>query len=130
MNAKEFENKVAMMRRAQKEYFRNKSRAWLEDSKRLEREVDAELEIRRNPDTQQALFEAENQDGDWKRTSKELPHLGEFVNCIYRHGIGYQVSVMQVKEENLQDGLLLFGCAECIMWQSLTLPNIRKEEEK
>lgn len=130
MNAKEFENKVAMMRRAQKEYFRNKSRAWLEDSKRLEREVDAELEIRRNPDTQQALFEAENQDGDWKRTSKELPHLGEVVNCIYRHGFGYQVSVMQVKEENLQDGLLLFGCAECIMWQSLTIPNIRKEDEK
>lgn len=130
MNAKEFENKVAMMRKAQKEYFKTKSRAWLEDSKRLEREVDAELEIRRNPDTQQALFEAENQDGDWKRTSKELPHLEEFVNCIYPSSCGYKVAIMQVKEENLQDGLLLFGCAECIMWQSLTLPNIRKEDEK
>lgn len=43
MNPKEFFDKVAEMRSAQKEYFRTRSQQALSESKRLEREIDAEI---------------------------------------------------------------------------------------
>lgn len=44
MNAREFFDKVAQMRSMQKEYFRTRSKTALQESKRLEREVDMEIE--------------------------------------------------------------------------------------
>lgn len=44
MDAKSFFRKVEQMRKAQKEYFRTKSGRALNESKQLEREVDAEIE--------------------------------------------------------------------------------------
>lgn len=44
MNARQFFDKVAMMRRFQKDYFRTHSRSALQQSKALEREIDAEIE--------------------------------------------------------------------------------------
>lgn len=44
MNPKEFFNKVCRMRKAQKEYFRTRSGRALADSKRLEKEIDDEIE--------------------------------------------------------------------------------------
>ena len=44
MNAREFFNKVAQMRSMQKEYFRTRSKTALQESKRLEREIDMEIE--------------------------------------------------------------------------------------
>lgn len=44
MNSREFFDKVYRMREAQKEYFRTKSGRALSDSKRLEKEIDAEIE--------------------------------------------------------------------------------------
>lgn len=44
MNAREFFNKVSEMREAQKEYFRYRATIALNKSKRLEREIDAEIE--------------------------------------------------------------------------------------
>ena len=44
MNARQFYDKVCEMRTAQKQYFATKSRDWLNESKRLEREIDAEIE--------------------------------------------------------------------------------------
>lgn len=41
---KEFFDKVSRMRKAQKEYFRTRSGRALSDSKRLEKEIDAEIE--------------------------------------------------------------------------------------
>ena len=56
MTPKEFFDKVSRMRKAQKEYFRTRSGRALTESKRLEREIDAEIERvnrilseRRNP---------------------------------------------------------------------------------
>ena len=43
MNAREFFNKVTQMRSMQKEYFRTRSKTALQESKRLEREIDAEI---------------------------------------------------------------------------------------
>ena len=43
MNAREFFNKVAQMRSMQKEYFRTRSKTALQESKRLEREIDMEI---------------------------------------------------------------------------------------
>lgn len=43
MSAKEFFDKVAEMRNAQKQYFKTRSQDWLIASKTLEREVDAEI---------------------------------------------------------------------------------------
>ena len=43
MNAREFFNKVAQMRSMQKEYFRTRSKTALQESKRLEREIDIEI---------------------------------------------------------------------------------------
>lgn len=43
MNAKEFFDLVAQMRKAQKDYFKTRSAAYLEMSKGLERQVDAEI---------------------------------------------------------------------------------------
>ena len=43
MKPKEFFDKVAEMRSAQKEYFRTRSPQVLSESKRLEREIDAEI---------------------------------------------------------------------------------------
>ena len=43
MKPKEFFDKVAEMRSAQKEYFRTRSPQALSESKRLEREIDAEI---------------------------------------------------------------------------------------
>ena len=43
MKPKEFFDKVAEMRSAQKEYFRTRSPKALSESKRLEREIDAEI---------------------------------------------------------------------------------------
>lgn len=44
MNPREFFDKVSMMRKAQKEYFRTRSSRALTDSRRLEKEIDAEIE--------------------------------------------------------------------------------------
>ena len=44
MTPKEFFNKVCRMRKAQKEYFRTRSGRALADSKRLEKEIDDEIE--------------------------------------------------------------------------------------
>ena len=44
MTPKEFFDKVCRMREAQKEYFRTRSGRALSDSKRLEQEIDAEIE--------------------------------------------------------------------------------------
>lgn len=43
MNAREFFSKVAQMRSMQKEYFRTRSKTALQESKRLEREIDMEI---------------------------------------------------------------------------------------
>ena len=43
MNVKDFVLKVKMMREAQKNYFATRSREWLTESKRLEKEVDKGL---------------------------------------------------------------------------------------
>lgn len=44
MDAKSFFDKVARMRKTQKEYFRTKSGRALNESKQLEQEIDAEIE--------------------------------------------------------------------------------------
>jgi hypothetical protein len=44
MSPKEFFDKVSRMRKAQKEYFRTKSGRALNESKKLENEIDAEIE--------------------------------------------------------------------------------------
>lgn len=44
MTPKEFFDKVSRMRKAQKEYFRTRSVRALSDSKRLEQEIDAEID--------------------------------------------------------------------------------------
>lgn len=44
MSPKEFFDKVCRMRKAQKEYIRTKSGRWQMDSKRFEKEIDAEIE--------------------------------------------------------------------------------------
>lgn len=44
MTPKEFFDKVSRMRKAQKDYFRTRSGRALTDSKRLEKEVDDEIE--------------------------------------------------------------------------------------
>lgn len=44
MDAKTFFDKVSQLRKAQKEYFRTRSGRALTDSKRLEKEIDAEIE--------------------------------------------------------------------------------------
>lgn len=44
MSPKEFFDKVCRMRKAQKEYFRSRSGRALADSKRLEKEIDDEIE--------------------------------------------------------------------------------------
>ena len=61
MNAREFFNKVAQMRSMQKEYFRTRSKTALQESKRMEREIDMEIArvegIVGNPeDTDTSLF--------------------------------------------------------------------------
>lgn len=43
MNSKDFFNKVALMRRLQKEYFKTRSKSVLSDCKAIEREVDTEI---------------------------------------------------------------------------------------
>lgn len=43
MNHKEFYDKVVGMRKAQKDYFKFRSSAYLQTSKRLEREIDDEI---------------------------------------------------------------------------------------
>lgn len=44
MTPKEFFDKVSRMRKAQKDYFRTRSGRALSDSKRLEKEIDDEIE--------------------------------------------------------------------------------------
>ena len=44
MSPKEFFDKVCRMRKAQKDYFRTRSGRALNDSRRLEQEIDAEIE--------------------------------------------------------------------------------------
>lgn len=44
MRPREFFDKVSRMRKAQKEYFRTRSSRALSDSKRLEKEIDDEIE--------------------------------------------------------------------------------------
>lgn len=48
MNAREFFDKVAEMRRLQKEYFRTRSPYLLRESKKMEGEIDAEIKRVRN----------------------------------------------------------------------------------
>lgn len=43
MNSKDFFNKVALMRRLQKEYFKTRSKSILPECKAIEREIDAEI---------------------------------------------------------------------------------------
>lgn len=61
MNAREFFDKVAQMRSMQKEYFRTRSKTALQESKRLEREIDMEIErvwgiVGKPEDTEASLF--------------------------------------------------------------------------
>ena len=59
MNDELFFNKVAEMRDWQKKYFRNRDGIALQRAKAIEREIDAEIDRRKqltNPDTQQQLF--------------------------------------------------------------------------
>ena len=61
MNPKEFFDKVAEMRSAQKEYFRTRSQQALSESKRLEREIDMEIArvegiVGKPADTDASLF--------------------------------------------------------------------------
>lgn len=44
MNSREFFDKVALMRRLQREYFKTRSKTVLDKSKAIEKEVDAEIE--------------------------------------------------------------------------------------
>jgi len=44
MNSKEFYEKVVKMRAAQKDYFKTRSTTYLKESKKLEKEIDAEIE--------------------------------------------------------------------------------------
>lgn len=44
MDAKTFFDKVSQLRKVQKEYFRTRSGRALADSKRLEKEIDSEIE--------------------------------------------------------------------------------------
>lgn len=58
MNAKEFYDTVVKMRKAQRDYFRTRSIRPLNESKRLEAQVDAEIErveeaLKRQADNQQ-----------------------------------------------------------------------------
>lgn len=58
MNAREFYNLVVKMRKAQRDYFRTRSIRPLNESKRLEAQVDAEIErveevLKRQADNQQ-----------------------------------------------------------------------------
>ena len=67
MNARQFFDKVALMRKLQKEYFRTRSKTALNQSKAVEREVDAEIArvhdatmrmgLYRNPPSLQRLSE-------------------------------------------------------------------------
>lgn len=43
MNSRDFFDKVALMRRLQKEYFKNRSKSVLEQCKVVEKEVDVEI---------------------------------------------------------------------------------------
>ena len=43
MNAREFFDKVVEMRNAQKKYFETRDKAVLDEAKRLEKEIDAEI---------------------------------------------------------------------------------------
>ena len=60
MNAKEFFNLVSRMREAQKEYFKTRSSLDLRESKKLEAEIDAEIErvnaLAPHKDAQTAMF--------------------------------------------------------------------------
>lgn len=61
MNPKEFYDKVVQMRSMQKEYFRTRSKTALQESKRLEREIDMEIErvegiVGKPEDTDASLF--------------------------------------------------------------------------
>ena len=61
MKPKEFFDKVAEMRSAQKEYFRTRSPQALSESKRLEREIDMEIArvegiVGKPEDTDTSLF--------------------------------------------------------------------------
>ena len=61
MNAREFFDKVAQMRSMQKEYFRTRSKTALQESKRLEREIDVEIArvegiVGKPEDTDTSLF--------------------------------------------------------------------------
>lgn len=44
MNAKDFFNRVSLLREAQREYFRTRRRAALARAQKIEREIDAEIE--------------------------------------------------------------------------------------
>lgn len=44
MNSREFFDKVSLMRRLQREYFKTRSKGVLQQSKAVEREIDAEIE--------------------------------------------------------------------------------------
>lgn len=59
MNAKEFFDLVCEMRKNQKAYFKTRDAVALSESKRLERQVDAEIERVNNilNDKQQKLFD-------------------------------------------------------------------------
>ena len=60
MKPKEFYDLVVKMRKAQKDYFATRTKTALEQSKQLEREVDAEIRrvenVMNNKPTQQSLF--------------------------------------------------------------------------
>lgn len=64
MNAKEFFDKVALMRKMQKEYFKTRSSLDLRQAKTLEKEIDAEIErvnaLAPRKDTQTAMFDKQD----------------------------------------------------------------------
>ena len=88
MNQQEFEAKVAQMRQAQKNYFATKDRAYLTESKALEREIDKELEARKNPDTQKGLFDLDPDTPAYVSLDKNPPDIknGRFVS--FRSKVG------------------------------------------
>ena len=62
MNAREFFDKVVQMRSMQKEYFLTRSKTALQESKRLEREIDMEISrvegiVGKTEDTDTSLFD-------------------------------------------------------------------------
>ena len=89
MTDEQFEAKVAELRQAQKNYFATRDRSYLEQSKSLEREIDEELEARK--DKKQRMFDLDPDTPEWCKLDKEMPDVkdGAFVSFMSRVGVTY-----------------------------------------